>query len=221
MLENIEAIIFDLDGTLVDSMWMWGAIDIEYLEKYNHQPPKELEDTIAGMSFSEVAVYFKEQFGIPDSIETIQQEWVDMARDKYINEAMLKPGAGKFIEYLKGTDIKIGIASSNSSELVREALVARGIADAFTEVRTCCEVDSGKPAPDIYLFVAKLLGVDPTNCLVFEDIPMGIMAGKSAGMKVCAVQDDFSAHQEVEKRELADYYIDSFDKILDNSYEVL
>ena len=214
VLKNIEAVIFDLDGTLVDSMWMWGDIDVEYLAKHNCQVPEDLEDTIAGMSFTEVAAYFKKRFNIPDDVDTIQQEWIEMAKDKYINEAMLKPGVAKFIAYLAEHNIKMGIASSNSNELVREVLIARGINDAFTEVHTSCEVSSGKPAPDIYLLVADKLGIAPDKCLVFEDIPMGIVAGKAAGMKTCAVWDEFSAHQEQEKHELADYYIDSFEELL-------
>ena len=72
---------------------------------------------------------------------------------------------------------------------------------------------AGKPAPDIYLLVAETLGVKPEECLVFEDVPMGILAGKNAGMRVCAVEDTFSASQREEKKELADYYIESYDEI--------
>ncbi len=80
----------------------------------------------------------------------------------------------------------------------------------FDCVATACEVASGKPAPDIYLKVAKNLSVDPADCVVFEDVPAGIQAGKAAGMTVIAVYDDFSSHMEQEKRQLADRYIDSF-----------
>ena len=221
MLQNIEAVIFDLDGTLVDSMWMWSEIDVEFLRRYHCGVPDNLEEHIAGMSFTEAATYFKRRFEIPMSIEDIKKAWIDMARDKYINEAMLKPGAAKFIHYLKTHNVKMGIATSNSRELVQDVLVARDIEGAFTEVHTSCEVQHGKPAPDIYLLVAELLGVAPDKCLVFEDIPMGITAGKNAGMKTCAIWDKFSAHQEVEKRTLADYYITSFDEVLANTYEVL
>ena len=79
----------------------------------------------------------------------------------------------------------------------------------------------GKPAPDIYLLVAETLGVKPEDCLVFEDVPMGILAGKNAGMKVCAVDDPFSRPQEDKKRELADYYIMDYEDIKNNTYEVL
>ena len=79
---------------------------------------------------------------------------------------------------------------------------------------TACEVKQGKPAPDVYLEAASRLGVQPGRCLVFEDVPMGILAGKHAGMKVCAVEDKFSAAQREEKRELADYYITDYRQVL-------
>ena len=78
---------------------------------------------------------------------------------------------------------------------------------------TACEVAKGKPSPDIYLAVAGKLGVEPSQCLVFEDIVPGIMAGKNAGMRVCAVEDTYSLHQTEEKKRLADYYIKDYTEI--------
>ena len=80
----------------------------------------------------------------------------------------------------------------------------------FDSVHTSCEVETGKPSPDIYLLVAEDLGVDPSRCLVFEDVPNGILAGKNAGMRTCAVYDQYSRDQEDKKKEMADYYIDSY-----------
>ena len=82
--------------------------------------------------------------------------------------------------------------------------------DYFSSIMTACDVQKGKPAPDIYLAVAKELGVDPGRCLVFEDIIPGIQAGKNAGMEVCAVEDVYSAHVREEKKLLADYYLEDF-----------
>ena len=79
---------------------------------------------------------------------------------------------------------------------------------------------AGKPAPDVYLKVAEDLGVAPEECLVFEDVPNGILAGKNAGMKVCAVYDEFSEPDDPEKRRLADYYIRDFFQIMDHTYEI-
>lgn len=213
MLENIKAVLFDLDGTLVDSMWMWEDIDIEYLGRYGYELPPELQKDIEGMSLSETAVYFKERFSIPESLEEIKSTWMDMARDKYTNKVPLKPGAREFLVWLRQQGIRTGIASSNGIELVETVLKAQGIQEYLESVHTCCEVPKGKPAPDIYLLVAKTLGVKPEECLVFEDVPMGILAGKNAGMRVCAVEDTFSANQREEKKELADYYIESYDEI--------
>ena len=80
-------------------------------------------------------------------------------------------------------------------------------------IATACEVAAGKPAPDVYLNVAGRLGVEPEQCLVFEDVPAGILSGKAAGMAVCAVADVFSAHMEEEKRRLADFFIEDYDEI--------
>ncbi|MFR9064078.1 MAG: HAD family hydrolase [[Clostridium] scindens] len=80
---------------------------------------------------------------------------------------------------------------------------------------------AGKPSPDVYLLVAKEMGVHPEICLVFEDVPMGILAGKNAGMRVCAVDDDFSRPQEDKKKKLADYYIQDYYDIKKETYEVL
>lgn len=221
MLEKVKAIIFDLDGTLVDSMWMWKDIDIEYLGRYGYELPPELQKDIEGMSMTETATYFKERFHIEQSLEEIKKEWLDMARDKYCYQVPLKNGVKEFLTYLKEKEIKIGIASSNGIELVQVVLKANGIDEYFDSVHTCCEVEKGKPNPDIYLLVADTLGVKPEECLVMEDIPMGILAGKRAGMRTCAIEDDFSLDQIEEKRKLADYYINDYFDILEERYEVL
>lgn len=221
MLEKIKAVIFDLDGTLMDSMWMWRDIDIEYLGQFGFTPPEGLEREIEGMSFTETAEYFKRRFALPSSVEEIKSVWLEMSQDKYTHEVGLKPGAGAFLREIRARGLKTGIASSNSHALIRACLASNGVLDCFDCITTSCDVAKGKPAPDVYLSVASSLGVAPESCLVFEDVPMGILAGKNAGMKVCAVKDDFSKEQTEAIRELADYYITSYDQILDGSYERL
>lgn len=222
MLKDKKAAIFDLDGTLVDSMWMWEQIDVEYLGKFNIlEIPSKLKQEIEGRSFTETAAYFKEKFQIPDSLDKIKADWNEMAYEKYSKEVPLKPGASEFIEYALKNGLKLGIATSNSRELVNAVVHAHHLEQAFGSVITGCEAKAGKPAPDIYLLSAERLGVLPSECIVFEDIPMGIRAGKSAGMEVCAVEDEFSIPQREEKKRLADYYITSYKEILSGSYEKL
>ena len=178
MLTNIKAVIFDLDGTLVDSMGIWKEIDIEYLGARGLELPDDLQRSIEGMSFSETAHYFRERFQLSDTIDEIKAAWNQMAWDKYSKEILFKTGAKEFVYYLKKNGIRTGIATSNSIELVKAVLGNHDMEKQFDSIHTSCEVSKGKPAPDIYELVAKDLGVEPMECLVFEDIPQGIMENK-------------------------------------------
>ncbi len=214
MINNIQAVIFDMDGSLVDSMWIWKEIDIEYMERFGINAGEEevadFQSAIEGMSFYETAVWVHDHFQFPRTVEEMMADWNQMAWDKYENEVFLKPGAKEFLMECKKRRIKLGIASSNSRALVENVLHARGLDGVFDAVKTGSDGLKGKPAPDIYLAAAEEIGVDPAHCLVFEDIPAGITAGKSAGMKVCAVEDIHSAHQREEKKQLADFYIEDY-----------
>ncbi len=214
MLEGIEAALFDLDGTLVDSMWIWHDIDVEFLEARGLALPDTYQSSIEGMSFTETAVYTKDLFGLSESVDELKEIWNGMAIEKYRHEVPYKPGAEELLRHLRGKGIGIAIATSNSRQLVEAVAESLGISRYTDEIVTACEVEHGKPAPDVYLEAASRLGARPESCLVFEDVPMGILAGKNAGMRVCAVEDDFSAGQREEKKKLADYYISSFLEIL-------
>lgn len=221
MLQNIESIIFDLDGTLVDSMWVWDEIDIEFLSKRGLRLPPTYQKEIEGMSFTETAIYTKELFQLPESVEELKTIWNQMALEKYAKKVPLKPGVEMFLNDCREKEISMGIATSNSKELVDVVVKAHSLGDYIQVIVTSCEVAKGKPAPDVYLEAARRLCTSPEHCLVFEDVPMGILAGKNAGMKVCAVKDTFSEDQQKEKKELADYYISSYEDVLQHSYEVL
>lgn len=214
MLRDKEAIIFDLDGTLVDSMWMWKQIDIEYLGRYGIDLPPDLQRVIEGFSFNETAHYFKREFQIQESIPEIQAIWLQMASDKYKHEVPLKKGAREFLDYAKKKGLKLAIASSNSLDLIEDVLNAHHILHYFDAVCTCDDVKNSKPAPDVYLHAAEKIGVKPEKCLVFEDIVKGIQAGKAAGMKTIAVKDAYSQDTDSEKRKLADYFIEDYSELI-------
>lgn len=222
ILNEIEAVIFDMDGTLLDSMWIWPSVDDDYLKKYNLRKPENFHEKMEGKSYTEVAQLFLDLFPeLSCTIDDVKQEWVDMTYEKYTTQVQMKEGAYEFITALREKGIKFGIATSNARELVDATLQALGIEELFDSVHTACEVAAGKPAPDVYLLVAEELGVAPEKCLVFEDVPMGILAGKNAGMKVCGVDDAFSKPQETRKKELADYYIYNYYDIQNQTYEIL
>ena len=222
MIEEIDAVIFDMDGTLIDSMWIWPSVDEVYLKKYNLVEPENFHEDIEGMSYTEVSRYFLKAFPtLTCTQQEIMDEWTGMARERYMTKAPFKEGVREFILEMRRQGKKIGIATSNGRTLTEDTLGALHAAELFDVIRTACEVGKGKPAPDVYLSVAKEMGVEPGRCLVFEDVPMGILAGKNAGMKVCAVDDEFSRYQEEKKRSLADYYIYSYEDIKNETYEVL
>lgn len=216
MLKDIDAVIFDLDGSLVDSMWIWQEIDIAYLGKFGISLPENLQEQIEGMSFSETAEFFKERFRIPDPIQQIKNDWNAMAWEKYSHEVPLKEGVYEFLTHCRERKIRLGIATSNSRELVENIAGVHSLGEYFGCMMTGSDVERGKPAPDIYLAVARELGVKPDRCLVFEDIVPGIQAGKNAGMKVCAVEDAYSADQKERKQKLADYYIVDYHHIFED-----
>ncbi|MCR4787917.1 MAG: HAD family phosphatase [Lachnospiraceae bacterium] len=213
-LKDIKAVFFDLDGSLVDSMWIWGSIDDEYLSRFGIKRPADLQSKIEGMSVVETALYFKERFSIKESPEDIIKMWNDMAFDKYANEVFVKEGGIEFLDYCSENGIRLGICSSNSKKLLQTVLKKHDIYDLFDVVISGEDVNKGKPDPECYLSAADKVGVDPRYCLVFEDLVRGIEAGKAAGMKTCAVRDDYSEKQWDEKVECADYCISDYHDIL-------
>lgn len=221
MLERIKAVLFDLDGTLVDSMWMWEDIDLEFLSGRGIPMPKNLKYEIEGISFAQTADYFIERFHLPDTPQELMGIWTGMAYQKYCNEVPLKPGAKEFLDYLKKEGIKIGICTSNSYDLTRACLDAHQILADIDYILTSNEVPNGKPAPDIYRMAAEHFGVPCEACLVFEDVPTGMLAAIRAGMKVCCMEDEFSSEIADRKRELSDYYITSYEQVLHGGYEAL
>lgn len=205
--QQYDAVIFDLDGTLIDSMWVWEKIDECFLKEYHIEVPTDMDRELEGKSFTETAEYFKRRFKLEISVEGIKDRWNQLAREFYKTEVPLKEGAKEFLEKLKARDIKIGIATSNSVELVQAVLEALDIERYFSEIKTSCEVGKGKPFPDIYLKVAEGLKVEPSRCLIFEDIPNGIRAGKNAGMTAWLIKDRQSDEILNEAKAIADDYV--------------
>lgn len=216
IFKDIKGVIFDLDGTLVDSMWMWSSIDEVYLGRFGIVVPDDLQICIEGKSFDETARYIKGRFQLEDSIKQIKADWNEMAWDKYAYEVPLKKGVPEFLQLCKERNIQMGIATSNSSQLANHIAQVHGLGDYISQIKTSCDTKVGKPAPDVYLMVADELGLKSENCLVFEDLIPGIQAGIAAGMKVCAIEDEYSRYQQEEKILMADYYIKDYWDIINS-----
>lgn len=215
-LNNYDAYIFDFDGTLVDSLDLWHAIDIKYLSQFGITVPEDLGDAINGMSFTETAKYFKERFDLPYDIEHIKQDWINMSHNYYMNNIQFVPGAKEFIKFLGDNDKKIGIATSNQAYTTENFFKSRNI-DNINAFSYSCDVPKGKPAPFVFLRAADKLSVSPENCLAFEDTYEGVKAAKSAGMTVIALEEEHSKAHFDKIKELADYTIKDYTELLDGS----
>ncbi|MFL0269470.1 HAD family hydrolase [Candidatus Clostridium radicumherbarum] len=213
MLKDIKAAIFDLDGTLIDSMWLWEKVDIDFLSKRDYELPIDLKENIEHLSFIDTAKYFKERFNLPENIEDIMAEWNSMAFEEYANNVSLKSGAKEYLHNLKLKGIKLALATSNSVPLLEAVLKNNGVYGYFDVITTTNEVNRGKNFPDIYLLSAEKLHVKPTECIVFEDILPAVLGAKMAGMKVVAVHDLYSEYQKNDIIASADYYIYKYEDL--------
>lgn len=215
ILDGIDAVLFDLDGTIVDSMWIWKQIDIDYFSRFDLGFPDQYQREIEGLSFYETAQYTHDHYMPWISVEQLMDDWNKMAYDHYVNDVTPKENIRQFLEHLKRKGCKLGVATSNSKVLCNATLEKNGLRDYFDIILTGDECGAGKPAPDVYLNCAKALDVKPERCLVFEDLCNGIIAGKNAGMTVVTIYDEYSAYQWEDKCSKADHNITSYREITD------
>lgn len=216
MNELPRVILFDFDGTLVDSMNMWTDIDIEYLARFGHAYTSDLNAAIEGMSTKELCDYFRKRYQIPQTDEEMIAAWTEMSRHKYLHKIPLKEGASELLHYLKSIGVRMGIATSTELDILVPCLQCHGIDGYFETMTTTTEAGTGKPDPAVYLLAANRMGVDPAECLAIEDLPAGIIAAKKAGMTVVAVEDSFSSDRRELKAKLADRFIMSLSELLPN-----
>ena len=209
----MKAYIFDLDGTLLDSMGVWLNIDTEFLKKRGFAVPDGYFDKISSMSFSQTAAYTIERFGLPDTVDGLLQEWSDMAAYAYGHTVRMKPHAKEYLLALRKRGAKLAIATSAIPELCELALRSHGIYDWFDVICNSNEVGCGKSRPDVFLLAAQKLGVDPRDCVVFEDILDAVKSAKSVGMIVCGIYDKASECDWDTIRGMADYAILDFSDV--------
>lgn len=213
--DGIKAAIFDLDGTLVDSMYVWRKVDEDFLTARNIPVTDEYTDKMRTMFFETAAAYTKETYSLDESVEEIMQVWLDMAHFEYANCVRTKPGAVAFIRFLREKGMHIGMATSNNPYLLRPCLENNGMHGLFDAVCYTSEVGMNKSNPDIYIYTAEKLGVKPSECIVFEDIPEGIISSSSVGMMTAAVYDPSNEQYVDILKEKSDIFVRSYTKLID------
>ena len=206
----IKGIIFDADGTLLDSMHIWGELGARYLSSIGKKAEEGLAEILFTMSLEESGAYLKKAYDISDSVEKIMSDMLNLIEVFYKNEAELKKGAAVFLEFIKQKNIPAVIATSGNRELLLEALKRLRITDYFSEILTCTELKTSKKEPLIYLRATEIIGTQPEETAVFEDVLHGIKTAKNAGFVTFAVEDEASKNDRDEIKTISDYYIIDF-----------
>lgn len=207
---KFDAAIFDLDGTLLNSMDIWEQIDIAFLQKRNLPVPTNYVTEICARSFEEAAQYTIELFGLSETADDIIREWNDMASYEYAHNVKLLPHALDYLLHLKSLGIKLAVATGLPKEMFLPCLENNSVLGMFDVLCSTDEVRRGKEFPDVFELAAKRLQTAPERCIVFDDVLPAVKSAKQANMIVCGVYDKYSDHHRAEIERIADYYIQDF-----------
>ncbi|MGA8804615.1 MAG: HAD family phosphatase [Solirubrobacterales bacterium] len=208
---RIAAVIFDLDGVLLDSESAWVRVKREYTEETGGHWQERAQWEMLGMSSTEWSIYMHDQLGIPGPPERISAEVADRLVELYRERLPLLPGAVDAVEAL-AAEWPLGLASSSNRNVIDLVLDLAGIADRFKATVSSEEVERGKPAPDVYLEAARRLEVEPEVCAAIEDSTNGIRSAHAAAMAVVAIPNqDFPP--EPGALALADVQLDSLTEL--------
>jgi HAD superfamily hydrolase (TIGR01509 family) len=207
----IAAIVFDLDGVLLQSEEVWDAVRELYVRERGGRYDEQVQRAMMGMSAPEWSRFLHEDAGVAENPDTINRDVVALMLEAYKRELPLLPGAKEAVRRAAAA-FPLALASSSNRALFEEALELADISDCFSATVSSEEVERGKPAPDVYLEAARRLGVDPTRCAAVEDSHAGIRSAKSAGMRVVAIPNAAYPPDE-EALELADVVVRSLDEL--------
>lgn len=189
-MSKFKAIIFDMDGVLIDSEIHWLDVEKEFFGVHSLEFTKDMQSYMQGRSEGETVIWLKKEFGWSDTLEEITEQRRKMSEKIYTEKCQPLPGVVDVIKMIKGAGLQTAIVSSTSLQRIN-VIVNRFNWEKYFDYKISAEGKEmpGKPAPDIYIFASKILEKDPTNCLVFEDSLNGIRSAKSAGMSCIAICD--------------------------------
>src|SRR5262245_23502184 len=185
-LTPIEAVVFDMDGVLVDTEHLWDEVREALTEEWGGRYTPEAQEAMMGMSSVEWSRYLHEAVGLREPPDVINAEVVRRMLARYETELPIVPGAVEAVRRAAAAGLRLAVASSSNRELIDAVLERLGLTELFDVTLSSEEVERGKPAPDVYLEAARRLGVEPGRCVAIEDSASGIRAAHAAGMRVVA-----------------------------------
>ena len=188
---NPKMIFFDLDGTLLDSNGVWVQVDDDFLSRRGLTATPEYTFTVGHSIFPVAAQYTKDYYHLPDDPEDIMAEWRALARDAYLHTIPLKPGAAALLPKLKAQGYRMALLTASLPELCQAAISRHGLDPYLEGMFFSQEVGMEKRNPEVYPIAAKRFGVEPRDCVLFEDAPHNCAAAQAAGFTVVGVYDSF------------------------------
>ena len=208
---TIEAVVFDLDGVLVQSEELWDEARRDLATEHDIEWPDGATDAMMGMSSKEWSRYVHDEVGVPDSPEEINRKVLEKLEQRYRTDLPWIDGAQEAVRRI-GAEFPLGLATSSNREIIDIVVEVGGFSDLLKVTVSSEEVERGKPAPDVYLEATKRMGVDPARTAAIEDSTNGLLAARAAGMRVIAIPN--GAHPPAQKGlDAADVVLDSIDEL--------
>ena len=205
----LKGAIFDFDGTLVDSMFIWETFGEDYLRSLGKVPKENLREVFATFTLEQAAEYYRKYYGVTLSVEEIVSGINEMVLQSYRTKVGLKPGVVELFEMLKNQGVKMCVATVTDRYVVEEVLVKLGVRKYVSEIFTCADVGFNKESPEIYRKALDYLKTEKTETVVFEDAFYALMTAKNDGFIVAGVYDKHEKNQ-VQMKANADYYISDY-----------
>ncbi|MCQ2504915.1 MAG: HAD family phosphatase [Saccharofermentans sp.] len=217
--EKFDAIILDLDGTILDSMRLWYEVDKKFLARYGYEVSPAYTEFVKSASIEEGAQYTVDNYNIPLTASEVVTTWNEMVFDEYRNNVRLKDGSYEYIRRASQAGLKIACATALTSVNARAALDSNRLTEFIDSFITLEDFGGkiNKSEPDIYLRASEELGVIPEKCLVFEDVPVALCGAKKGGFGTCAVYDDIGCGEEKQWSAMvqsSDYYVENWKTLI-------
>lgn len=210
----IQGCIFDLDGTLLDSMHVWDDFAYSYLIHKGITTEEKLDEVFSTLRMEEAIAYLQKHYVPNDALETIRDEVYALLKERY-RDMQLKPGVTSCIEKLSTMPITLYVLSANHQDVCTTALKEHGLLDAFDDILSCEDMHLSKKDPACFYYVCEKMKLKPSDCIVIEDALHAMKGAKQAGCYVVAVKEKSQQKDEKEIREIADAYIEDMQELED------